>query len=125
MDRNWLRIGLTTALIVALTGSGTVFGRGGGGGRGGGFGGGGFGGGGGGFHGGGGGFDGGARPAGGGFSGGGLGGSSRPAGGLGPAALRRRQPDPAQGHNPFGRQEFHQRLLHNAPGPQESGGPAC
>ena len=81
MDRNWLRIGLTTALIVSLTGSGTVFGRGGGGGRGGGFGGGGFGGGGGGFHGGGGGFDGGARPAGGGFSGGGLGGGSRPAGG--------------------------------------------
>lgn len=88
MDRNWLRIGLTTALIVSLTGSGTVFGRGGGGGggRGGGFGGGG---GGGGFHGGGGAIGGGAigggaRPAGGGFSGGGgagLGGSPRPAGG--------------------------------------------
>ena len=83
MDRNWLRIGLTTALIVSLTGSGTVFGRGGGGGggRGGGFGGGG----GGGFHGGGAAISGGARPAGGGFSGGGggagLGGSPRPAGG--------------------------------------------
>ena len=34
MDRNWLRIGLTTALIVSLTGSGAVFGRGGGGGGG-------------------------------------------------------------------------------------------